>query len=73
MPKIKSYDQQNQEIKRLFKIALIDKGWNQGHLAKICGFTESQISRIINRPDRCKFVSVQRVAKKLGIKSLPIF
>jgi hypothetical protein len=72
MPKVKGFNQQNQKLTEIFKIALVKNNWSQSHLAKLCGTTESQMSRIINFPEKCKFSSIQIVAKKLGIKELPI-
>lgn len=72
MPKVKSFNQQNDLICRMFKTALIEKEWTQSHLAKICGFSNSQMSRIINTPNKCCFSTIQQVSKKLGIKELPI-
>ena len=72
MPKVKSYNEQQEKITNLFKTALLNKGWSQGHLAKLCGFSNSQMSRIIRTPDKCCFSSLYITAKKLGIKELPI-
>ena len=72
MPKVKSFNQQNDLISKIFKTALVNKEWSQKHLAEICGFSNSQMSRIINTPNKCCFSTIQQVSKKLGIKEIPI-
>ena len=70
MPKLKNTPEQDLTIQ--LKIAMLNKGWKQKHLAKICGMEEAQISRIINRPSRCHYSTICLVAEKLGINSLPV-
>lgn len=70
MPKLKNTPEQNLTIQ--LKIAMLEKGWNQKHLAKICGMEEAQMSRVINKPRRCNYSTICTVAEKLGIDSLPV-
>ena len=72
MPKVKSYDQQYDDIRKLLKHALVEKGWTRKHLAEICGVTEAQISHVFNDPKHRQLDSVILVARKLGITAIPI-
>lgn len=72
MPKTRSYNVQAETMSRMIAVALAEKDWTQAHLAKLCNFSESQMSIIIKRPDKCNFSTLLIVFKKLGIKNIPI-
>lgn len=72
MPKLRPLNPEKDRLIKTMKIALVEKGWTQDHLAEICASTPSQISRVINNPDKCHFSTLCLVAKKLGIKELPV-
>ncbi len=64
--------QQEEVIKKTLKKALVDKGWQSQHLAKLCGMEPSRISLILNHPMNVKFDTILMIAAKLGVNSIPI-
>lgn len=72
MPKTLPLDKQADIIRKMFKHAMVEKEWDQKHLAKICGMSECQISLILKCPEKHRFTSIIKVAKKLGISEIPI-
>lgn len=72
MPKTRNYNAQAETMSKMIAVALAEKDWTQAHLAKLCDISESQMSVIIKRPDRCNFSTLLIVFKKLGIKNIPI-
>ena len=72
MPRVRSLNQQSDKITKMFKIALIEKGWTQEHLAKICGKEKHLVNSIINDPEHRTFSNVLAVARALGINEIPV-
>lgn len=72
MPRTVPLDKQKDSLRKMFAHAMAEKDWNQKHLAKICGMTESQISLILKNPEKHRFTSIIVVARKLGISEIPI-
>jgi len=74
LPAIKKpvWVRQEEEISKLLKKALIDKGWSVAHLAELLKVDAGNLSRIINHPMRVRFETILMVANKLGFDSLPI-
>ena len=70
MPKLK--DTPEQAMTKLFKTQIAERGWNQEHLAKLCGTDAGKISRAINNPSRQKYETLCLMARKLGLKELPV-
>lgn len=64
--------EREENITKMFKHALIEKGWNMEHLAKVCGKKPSNISRNINHPFNANVSSLVLIADKLGIKEIPL-
>ena len=73
MPRVRKLGAASKEeqIKKLFKKALIDKGWTLTHLAELCGKDTGYMSRLINHPFQRQFKDVLMVADRLGIDSIP--
>lgn len=72
MPRTSPLNKQKDCLIKLFGHAMVDKGWNQKHLAEICNMSTAQMSRILNDPENHKFTTIIMVAKKLGISEIPI-
>ncbi len=72
MPRTSPLNKQKDCLIKLFGHAMVDKGWNQRHLAEICDMSTAQISKILNDPENHKFTTIIIVAKKLGISEIPI-
>lgn len=72
MPRTIPLNKQKDCLIKLFGHAMVDKGWNQKHLAEICNMSTAQISKILNDPENHKFTTIIMVAKKLGISEIPI-
>ena len=72
MPRTSPLNKQKDCLIKLFGHAMVDKGWNQRHLAEICDMSTAQISKILNDPENHKFTTIIMVAKKLGISEIPI-
>lgn len=72
MPSTLPLNKQKDCLIKLFGHAMVDKGWNQKHLAEICNMSTAQISKILNNPENHKFTTIIMVAKKLGISEIPI-
>ncbi len=72
MPKVKSLNPTAEALSKLFRHALLDKAWTQEHLAELCAMDASSVSRIINSPEKRQMGNIIIVAKKLGIKEIPI-
>ena len=74
MPAVKkpTIIQQEEIIIKVFKKALIDKGWKMQHLAKLCRCSPQRISQIVNHPMTVQLDTVLMVASKLGIETIPI-
>lgn len=72
MPAIKKRPEQarSEAITRRLKIALLEKGWTQEHLAKLSGHDQRYISRLINEPLKRDLGDVLYVSDKLGIHLL---
>ncbi len=64
--------QQEEIIVKTFKKALVDKGWQAQHLAKLCHMKPPQMSRVLNHPMNVQFDTILMIASKLGINSIPI-
>lgn len=64
--------QQEEIIIKTFKKALIEKGWQAQHLAKLCKMKPPQMSRILNHPMNVQFDTILMIAAKLGVDSIPI-
>ncbi len=65
--------QREKMIIKTFKKALIEKGWQAQHLAKLCKMEPSRMSLILNHPMNVKFETILMIATKLGIDSIPIY
>ena len=74
MPKIKkpTIIRQEEVVVKMFKKALVEKGWQSQHLAKLCQMKPSQMSRVLNHPMNVQFDTILTIASKLGIDSIPI-
>ena len=74
MPAVKKSPavQQEEIIIKTFKKALIEKGWQAQHLAKLCKMEPSRISLILNHPMNVKIDTILMIAAKLDIDSIPI-
>ena len=74
MPAIKKpiWVKQEEEIVRILKIGLLDKGWTVAHLAKLMKMNAPNLSKMINHTMSVKFETILTIAGKLGIDSLPI-
>ncbi len=74
MPAIKkpTWVRQEEEITKIFKKALIDKGWTVAHLAELMKKDSSGVSRCINHPSKVSFETILTIANKLDIGSIPI-
>ncbi len=70
--KIGVYSQTEEKIVKLFKHALINKGWTMKHLAALCKMDPPQLSRNINHPLSVRFETILMIAKKLGIENIPV-
>lgn len=72
MPAIKKHPEQarSEAITRRLKIALLEKGWTQEHLAKLSGHDQRYISRLINEPLKRDLGDVLYVSDKLGVRLL---
>ena len=72
MPAIKKRLEQarSEAITRRLKIALLEKGWTQEHLAKLSGHDQRYISRLINEPLKRDLGDVLYVSDKLGVRLL---
>lgn len=72
MPAIKKRPEQarSEAITRRLKIALLEKGWTQEHLAKLSGRDQRYISRLINEPLKRDLGDVLYVSDKLGVHLL---
>ncbi len=72
MPAIKKRPEQarSEAITRRLKIALLEKGWTQEHLAKLSGHDQRYISRLINEPLKRDLGDVLYVSDKLGVHLL---
>lgn len=55
------------EIKKLFTLGLIEKGWTQKHLAKLVGKDPGNISKAINHPLKREFGFMLMLADKVGV------
>ena len=60
----------SEAITRRLKIALLEKGWTQEHLAKLSGHDQRYISRLINEPLKRDLGDVLYVSDKLGVHLL---
>ena len=74
MPAVRKSPAVRQEeiIIKTLKKALVDKGWQAQHLAKLCKMEPSRISLILNHPMNVKFDTILMIAAKLGVNSIPI-
>ncbi len=75
MSKVKNigrYSQTEEKIVKLFKHALIDKGWTVKHLAALCKIDAGNMSRIINHPMKVQLDTILMIAQKLGIENIPV-
>ncbi len=74
MPAVKKpvWVRQEEEITKVFKKALIDKGWTVAHLAQIIKKESGNVSRIINNPSKVRLETILLIANKLDVDSLPI-
>ena len=74
MPAIRKPErvQQEEQITKTLKKALIDKGWTVAHLAELCDVQSANLSRTINHPMSVRFETIVKIFKKLGINSIPI-
>lgn len=72
MPAIKKRPEQarSEAITRRLKIALLEKGWTQEHLAKLSGHDQRYISRLLNEPLKRDLGDVLYVSDKLGVHLL---
>lgn len=72
MPALKKRPEQarSEAITRRLKIALLEKGWTQEHLAKLSGHDQRYISRLINEPLKRDLGDVLYVSDKLGVHLL---
>ena len=72
MPAIKKRPEQerSEAITKRLKIALLEKGWTQEHLAKLTGYDKAKISRIINKPLHYDLFILLYVSDKLGVRLL---
>lgn len=73
MPKVRKLgtSHKEEELTKLLKKGLIDKGWTVKHLAELCGKDADNMSTIINHPMRVRFETIMTIANKLGIESIP--
>lgn len=69
MPKTRKLgiDYKEEQITKLFKHALLNKGWTQTHLSELTRMDKEKINRIINHPMKRNFGDVFAVAEKLGV------
>ncbi len=74
MPAIKKpvWVRQEDELVKVLKIGLINKGWTVAHLAEILNMDSANLSRMINHPAKVKSETLWNIARKLDIDSLPI-
>ena len=74
MPAVKkpTWIRQEEEISKILKKALIDKGWTVAHLAELIKKDVSSVSRILNHPLKVRLETVLNIAEKLSISSIPI-
>lgn len=72
MPKLRPQDKQLDSIRKRLKYGLVDKGWNQQHLAELLGMSPAQVSRIFKAPDKCKVSTLLLICRKLGIKEIEV-
>lgn len=74
MPAVKkpSWIRQEEEVTKIFKKALIDKGWTVAHLAELIKKKPSNVSRILNNPFKVSLETVLLIANKLDINEIPI-
>ena len=72
MPAIKKLPEQerSEAITKRLKIALLEKGWTQEHLAKLTGHDQRYISRLMNEPLKRDLGDILYVSDKLGVRLL---
>lgn len=72
MPAIKKRPEQarSEAISKRFKIAMVEKGWTQEHLAKLSGHDQRYISRLLNEPLKRDLGDVLCISDKLGVRLL---
>ena len=72
MPAIKKRPEQerSEAITKRLKIALLEKGWTQEHLAKLTGHDQRYISRLMNEPLKRDLGDILYVSDKLGVRLL---
>ena len=72
MPAIKKRPEQerSEAITKRLKIALLEKGWTQEHLAKLTGHDQRYISRLMNEPLKRDLGDILYVSDKVGVRLL---
>lgn len=73
MPKVKKLgiSYKEEQLTKLLRKALVDKGWTVKHLAELCNINSDNMSTILNHPMRVRFETIMTIANKLGIDSIP--
>lgn len=74
MPAIRksAREQQEEQITKTLKKALIDKGWTMYHFAELCDMDRTIMCKVINHPMSVRFETMAKIFKKLGMNSIPI-
>ena len=72
MPRIRKLPeaQRNSDLSKFIKKAMIDREWNNNHLAELLHMTPSQVSGVINNPLSRNLKTLLRVTDKLGVSLL---
>lgn len=61
----REYEDAVEHVKTSFKIAMLENGYSQRHLAKMIGVNEAQISRAINGDMQPKSKLIRQTLRKI--------
>ena len=70
MPRLKETPEDR--FSTLIRHKMLDKGWNQERLAKVCGISIGTVSGILRSPKKHGYGTICAVAQKLGIDEIPV-
>lgn len=61
----KGYEEAGEQLKKSFKIAMLESGYRQRQLARMIGVNESQISRAIGGDTQTKSKQIRQTLRKI--------